>query len=240
MAAALKKMCMVMGLSVWFTVLRAQNTELTNTSSDPNHRVATMPTFFSKDSAQGSPYLVRGWLRGTVDLSDQKRLPEPGHTLFFNYDKLNERLYATDGTSKVWAYPKDSVSNFTLIADSNTDYQFEKVPLISRNHFLQRLVRSEDGYSIYRRVITKFIAANYRNEGYYTTGKSYDQYVDTFDYFLVYPGNRRYTQVNLNVRAIRKAFSADPAIVDKFFAENRGQVDEKTFVVFVNYVNGKK
>src|SRR5579872_5911814 len=136
MIAGHKTMGMVMGLSVWFTVVRAQYTELSNAGSDPNHRAVSLPTFFAKDPAEGSPYLVRGWLRGIIDLTDHRRLPEPGRTLFFNYDKLHERLYVTDGINKVWAYPKDSISNFTLVTDSNTGYHFEKVALISRTHLL--------------------------------------------------------------------------------------------------------
>jgi hypothetical protein len=115
--ANLKAIGMVMGLSVCFTVLRAQYLEATTANPDPNKRVdVDIRAFFTRDSAQGSPYLVRGWLQGTIDLTSQRRLPEPGHRLLFNYDKLNERVYFTDGT-RVWFYPNDSISNFTFVTD---------------------------------------------------------------------------------------------------------------------------
>jgi len=88
---------------------------------------------------------MKPWLQGNVELADHRRIPEPGQRLFFNFDKMTDRVYVTDGISKIWNYPGDSVNNFSL-ADSNAILSFEKIPLISRSRFLQVLVRSEKVY----------------------------------------------------------------------------------------------
>ena len=224
------------GLLAGAMVLRAQNTELATTASDPNHRVGVLPVFFEKDSAKGSPYLVRSWLRGKIELTNHDLLPEPGHDLFFNYDKMNERLFATDGISKVWTYPNDSVISFVL-ADSNDVYHFEKVPMISRSHFLEALVTSEKGYSLYRRVITKYLPADFKNEGYYTTGRRFDQYTDSYEYFIVYPGKLGFRKLNLNVRDVKKSMRSESGRVDKFFGRTEGAVDAQAVLVLIRYLN---
>ena len=217
-------------------LLRAQTTELTNAASDPNHGTGILPTFFSKDSAKGSPYLVKGWLRGTLELNTHQRLPETGHPLFFNYDKMNERLFVTDGRNKPWTYSRDSIDGFELI-DSDTNYEFEKVPLISRSHLLRVLVRSDSGYSLYKRIITKFITSDYKNEVYWTTGRNYDMYVDNAEYYVVYPGHKNFRKLNLNVREIKRSFPSETDRLDKFFAQDSGPVDEKVFVALLQNLN---
>ncbi|GGA86598.1 hypothetical protein [Puia dinghuensis] len=228
--------CIVIGLLACFTVLHAQYTELDNIGSNPNHHLGILPIFFAKDSAKGSPYLALGWLRGMLELTNHKRLPEQGHGLFFNYDKMNERLFATDGVSKTWFYPHDSISSFYLV-DSNTIYCFERVPLISQAHFLLSLVKSEKGYSLYKRLITKFIVADYRDEGYLGTGRRFDRYTDSYEYYIIYPGDSTFKKLNLTVRAIKKALPSESSRLNKFFSQKSGRVDEHTFVLLLQNIN---
>lgn len=230
--------CTMIGLLACFTVVHAQYTELDNIVFDPNHRAGILPTFFAKDSAMGSPYLALGWLRGMLELTNHKRLPEQGHGLFFNYDKMSEQLYATDGIKKTWTYPIDSISSFYLV-DSNTIYSFEKVELISRAHFLQPLVKSEKGYSLYKRLITKIIVADFRNEGYPGTGNRFDRYTDSYEYYLIYPGNLSFRKLNLTVRTIKKSLPAESSRLDKFFSQKSGPVEEHTFVLLLQFLNDK-
>jgi hypothetical protein len=232
----LRIICILMGLVLPVTVLRAQYSELNNVGSDPNHRAGSLPTFFAKDSVKGSPYLANSWLRGAVDLANHKRLPEPGHVLFFNYDKFNERLFATDGVNRTWIYPNDSISSFSLI-DSNTLYLFEKITWISMSHFLQPMVKSESGYSLYKRLITKFISADFKNEGYYTTGNDFDRYTDFYEYYVVYSGNRSFKKLYLNERAIRKSLKSESFRLNLFFSKNSAPLDDHKFVELIQFLN---
>jgi hypothetical protein len=227
---------MAIGLTAGISIASAQNTEVNSVASDPNHLPGVLPTFFARDSALGSPYLAKGWLRGTLELSNHRRLPAAGQTLFFNYDKMNEKLFVTDGLKKPWTIPRDSLQGFWLV-DSAVEYDFEKVPLISRSHLLRVLVRSDGGYSLYKRLITKFVPADYKNFVYWTTGTRSDKFVDGGQYYLVYPGNKRFRKLNLNVREIKKALPSESSRLDKFFAQYTGKVDEQAFIILMNYLN---
>ena len=225
------------GLLAGVSVAYAQDPNLTMATYDPNHPTNLLPTFFLHDSAKGSPFLVRGWLRGSLELTGHRRLPEPGHGLFFNYDKMNERVFATNGVDKPWTYSKDSISSLSL-GDSNVVYNFEKIPLISRSHLLEALTRSERGYALYRRIITKFHAADYVNQGYLTAGRKFDLYVDSYEYYLVYPGHASFRKVNLKVRDVKKALRLESARVNVFFGNSRGgSVDPQALLVLVRHLN---
>lgn len=223
-------------LSLGVSLLRAQNAEVMNAASDPYHLPGVLPTYFAKDSTQGSPYLVPGWLRGTVELSSHRRLPAAGQSLFFNYDKMNERLFVTDGLQKPWSYPRDSLNGFWL-TDSSGEYDFEKVPLITGSHLLRVLIKSDSGYSLYKRMITKLVSADYKNYVYWTTGKRYDFFVDRGEYYIVYPGDKRYRKVELKARDIKKALPTESARLEKFFAGDNGTVDEQAVVILLKYLN---
>lgn len=182
--------------------------------------------------------MANGWLRGNAELADGRHLPEPGKAFFFNFDKMTGRLYITDGISRIWHYSSDSVASFTL-ADSNSVLSFGKEPMISRTHFLQILVRSEKGYNVYREWITKLNRSEFQDAGYYTTGQRYDEYVDLFNYFIVYPGHRRFRRLGLTVHAIHKALPAESARLNAFFSQTSGSVDVNTFVYLMQFLNEK-
>jgi hypothetical protein len=219
-------------------ITTAQQQQLVGASSEQTHRSTILPVFFQKEHAKGSPYIADGWLRGNAELTDGRRLPETGKPCFFNFDKMNDRLYITDGISKIWNYPCDSVTSFTL-ADTNSMLSFGKEPLINRSRFLQILVQSEKGYNVYCEWITKLNRSNFQDAGYYTTGARYDEYVDLFNYYIVYPGHRRSRRLVLNVHAIRKALPAESARLDAFFSQTGGAVDANTFVVLMKFLNEK-
>lgn len=224
-------------IAAGISAVQAQNGNLTLPPSDAEHMAGNLPNLFIKDSADGSPYLVKGWLRGTVELTSHRRLPERGQTLFFNYDKMNERLYLTDGIHEPWTYDADSLSGFDLV-DTNAVYDFEKFPLISAKHIVQVLVRSDSGYSLYKRGVTVFIPADYKSDGFRTMGSKSDRYEDRDEYYLVYPGRDRLRKMTLNVRDIKKALPSESARIDKFFAEDRGRVTEQVFATLLKYLNG--
>jgi hypothetical protein len=219
-------------------LVTAQQQEMIAVSFEDPHRTGILPIFFQKEHVKGSPYMAKGWLRGNAELTDGRQLPEPGKVNFFNFDKMNGRLYLTDGISKVWSYSSDSVRNFTL-ADSVVTMSFEIEPLISRKHFLQVLVRSEKGYTVFREWITKLRRSEFQDAGYYSTGERFDEYIDLYSYFIVYPGHQRYRRVELRVHAIHKALPAESTRLNAFFSQTSGSVDVNTFVLLMQFLNEK-
>lgn len=213
-----------------------QEQELGRVGSDPNHRSGQLPFFFERENTHGTRFLSSYWLEGVLELADHRKIPAPGNYLYFNYDKVNSRLVITSDADSTWSYPNDSIVGFSL-ADSSSIYTFERVPWISRKIFLQLLLKSANGYSLYKRLLTKFIAADYRNEGYYSTGLKYDQYIDSYEYYIIFPGNKAYRKFYLQKDAVRKVLKRTSASLDALLPSGDTRLTEQKLVDIIQYIN---
>jgi hypothetical protein len=193
----------------------------------------------SKENNIGSPYLVPGWIRGVVEFRSHKRLPEPGGVAWFNFDKIECVLLMIDSQNKVTKYPIDSILNISL-ADDNHEYNFEKVSWISDRYFLMPVIKSATGFSLYKRMYTKFINADYVDAGYYTTGKKSDQYADYYEYYLVYPGNRKWRKIYLQQSVVRHALKSESKLLDEFFSMHADEIDEQSLLAIIQFIDDRK
>jgi hypothetical protein len=213
---------------------------LSSWANQQNRKVMAglLPTFFEKGTTKGTQFLSQNWMQGVVQLSDQRIMPKPDEMLYFNFNKFDLRLFLIDKNYKVRYYPIDSVSGFVL-ADTNKIYSFEKIPSISNHFFLQPLAKSEKGYSLYKRLVTTLVAANYRNEGYYTTGDKSDVYSDYEEYYLIYPDRHRYKKFYLQETAIRKALKGESALLEDFFNQYNDHITEKGLIALIDTMNDR-
>jgi hypothetical protein len=203
------------------------------------HRGQDMTQFFSKDATMGSVYLTRNWVKGRVELLSHKILPVPDNPLLFNFDKINNVVYTINRDSKIVFYPEDSVISFNFV-DDNTVFSFEKVPWISDNFFLMPILKSDKGYSLYKRLFTKFLQADYSSEGYYSKGRKFDEYVDYYEYYITYPGNTLFRKLYLKEKEIRKALRDETKLVDDFFNIHEHEINEESLIGIVQYIDDKK
>jgi hypothetical protein len=204
------------------------------------HRSPTVPFFAEgQNKESGSLYLTKKWCRGHVVLWNQQQIPEKDEFLLFNYDKVRNLVYVMDQYAKQWTYPIDSVSSFEIVENS-VIYAFEKVPWISKSYYLMPIYKSEKGYSLYKRLFTKSTRSAYGNGGFTAEGKRYDEYADTYEYYLVYPGNTSYKKVNLKESVVRRALKDDEKLVNEYFALNELEINEQSFLGIIQYINDKK
>jgi hypothetical protein len=203
------------------------------------HRGANLNPFFEKDEVVGSTYLSRKWLSGVAEMSNHKKLPEAGQPLLFNFDKMHNVLYTVNGDSKIKFYPSDSILSFHL-ADDNTIYSFEKVAWISDNYFLMPVIKSDKGYSLYKRLFTKFFQADFSSEGYYTKGRKYDEYVDYYEYYIAYPGNTQFRKLYLKEKDIRRALKDESKLLEDFFSIHDNEISEQSLIGLVQFIDDKK
>ena len=195
--------------------------------------------FFEKEQTIGSPYLSRNWIPGVVELSNRKRIPEAEVPLLFNFDKINNVIYIINRANIITRLPIDSVLGFNLAGNDNI-YEFEKVSWISDDFFLTPIIKSERGYSLYKRLFTKLIQADYTSEGYYTKGKRYDEYVDYYEYYISYPGNKLFRKIFLKEKYIRKALREDSKLLDEFFILHDNDISEPILIGIIEYLNNSK
>jgi hypothetical protein len=192
---------------------KGQEQQMVAWQSQEKRYVGVMPTFFEKGSTKGSPYLSSTWMRGIIETFDHRRIPKPSENLYFNYDKVKRRLISTNVNNEIIEYPMESILSFAL-ADNEKAYLFEKVFYISRDFFLEPVLKSENGFSLYKRLITKLSAADYKNDGYYSTGQKFDEYTDDYEYYLLSPDKNSFRKFFLKEPAIRKVFKDEQKLLD--------------------------
>lgn len=203
------------------------------------HRGLDLSAFFIRDQTVGSPYLSTTWVKGNVELSNHTQLPEPGQPLLFNFDKIHNIICAVSSDGKISYYPTDSILSFNLV-DGNTIFSFEKIPWISGNFFLMPILKSEKGYSLYKRLFTKFLQADFSSEGYYTKGNRFDEYVDYYEYYITYPGNTLFRKLYLKEKDIRRALKDESKLLDDFFSLHDHEINEQGLIGIVQYIDDKK
>ena len=198
-----------------------------------------MTPFFERGETVGSPYLSRGWMAGVVELTNHKILPEPEQPLLFNFNKLTNVLYIVNGQDVITRYPADSIISFNL-RDDNAVFSFVKISWISDNFFLIPVIKSMKGYSLYKRLFTKFIQADFRNEGYYTKGRRYDEYLDYYEYYITYPKDNLFRKLYLREKDIRKALRDEAKLLDEFFSLHENEINEQSLIGIMQYIDEKK
>jgi hypothetical protein len=209
--------------------------DLTN---EVNTRGVITP-FFNKEHDIGSPYLVNGWVRGVVEFKNHKHLPAAGGVAWFNFDKMDYILYTVDSLNRITQYPIDSISSLDL-SDNDNEYRFEKVSWISDHYFLMPIIKSAKGFSLYKRMYTKLIRADYSDGGYYTVGKKSDEYVDYYEYYLVYPGDRKWRKIYLQQNVVRHALKSESGLLDEFFSLHDNEIDEQSLLAIIQFINDRK
>jgi hypothetical protein len=229
---------MVLGISANLSRGFAQEVQMYDLP-DRDNKTYQVPIAKEKEIEIGSRYLTKKWSRGNVEMWNHRRLPEGDQILLFNYDKLDNRVYVINQYGKQWSYPIDSILGFDLVENSII-YSFEKIPWISNSFFLMSIYKSEKGYSLYKRLLTKYIRAGYTNAGYYSEGKKYDEYVDNFEYYLIYPGNNAFRKLSLKEGVIRRALKEESKLLDEFFSLHEKDINEQSLLGIVQYIDDKK
>ena len=230
--------CLILGISL---IPRRGSAQEVQTYDLPQHdnKSYQVPITTEKPIEIGNRYLAKKWSRGNVEMWNHRRLPEGDQILLFNYDKLNDQVYVINQYGKQWSYPIDSVLGFDIVENSII-YSFEKIPWISNNYFLMSIYKSEKGYSLYKRLFVKFIRGGYTNAGYYSEGKKYDEYVEDFEYYLIYPGKTTYRKLNLKEGVIRRALKEESGLLEEFFNLHEKDINEQSLLGIIQYIDDKK
>jgi hypothetical protein len=219
--------------------VKAQNKSPEQVVLDAYESSRLLTLLYNKDKIHGSPYLVSGWLSGVVELTNHQKISGKDQHYLFNYDKMKSRIYVVNADQKIWFYPIDSVSSFDL-QDSSTHYAFEKIHTISDRFFLSPVILSDKGYSLYKRLITEYRPADFVNAGYYKEGKNYDEYVDFYEYYIVFPDAKKIKKLYLREKSVVRALKNESELVKAYFEINSMEFNEQSLLGLLQYINDKK
>ncbi len=196
-----------------------------------------IPTWYEKTATKGSQYLSHRWLVGVIETID-RRVSAGQSSFVYAYDKINEKLVASRDGIEIINLSMDTIRSFAL-ADSNTVYLFERLPFIKSGLFFQPILKTEKGFSLYKRVLTKLEPADFQATGYRATGRRYDEYVDYCEYYLVFPDHQTYKKIYLHLPSVRKALKTKEAEVKEFFSRNGDLLTEESLTDLIHTLNNK-
>jgi hypothetical protein len=197
-----------------------------------------VPTILN-DSSAGSPYLSPSWMTGKAQLTLKQSIPNPNETLYFNYDKTNNTLIAADVSGQITFYTVNLVNSFELTDSSGKTYKFELFPVVSNSFFLVDMIKSNKGYTLYKRFITKLSVSNNQGQGSFTIGEKHDVYTDYIMYYLIYPDKYSYKSFQLSEKAVKKAFKDEPANIDEWLDKYKSKFNEEALIEIVKSVNAR-
>ncbi|HLZ86709.1 MAG TPA: hypothetical protein VKQ52_05705, partial [Puia sp.] len=208
--------------------------KLSNSANGYNRTASFVSYHGPKDSTRGSRLLFNNWPRGYVLGAYDTLLKN--YNLFLNFDKITRALYFTLDGKTIVKVQTDQARELHF-TDSNTQLVLVRVDGIDPRLFFQRLSDSSgnDHYILYRLTKTQYRRANYQTDGLVSTGNNYDEYVDSYDYYLVMPGGKLYTPVKLKKKDIRAALGSK---ADAWLDAHRNSPPDESFLIgLVNHLN---
>ena len=126
---------------------------------------------------------------------------------------------------------------FTLIQE-NQQFVFVHVPLINQTDFFEELVKQPEKYSLYKLIHTRIKRADYRTNGLFESGNDYDEYVDDYDYYVIFPGGKVYKKILLRTKSIKDILSMEHSKIKTYFSDHwENNIDEaflKGLILFLN------
>jgi len=184
-------------------------------------------------STKGSRFFFDDWVKGIIVKNSGEVIDD--NKYYFNFDKVNDNLLVTVDKEAIIEVYKDSVKSITFKQKDQT-YYFEKVIPIQRYRFVQVLTKDSKGYSLYKTINTRFVAASYSTNGLTESGNPYDEYADTYKYYIIYKDEVR--PVELKIASIKKAMKENISQVKGFYADHiLDEVDETYLTDIVEIVN---
>lgn len=196
-----------------------------------------IPVFSAVKETRGSKYLLEDWGKGSVVMMNGDHLNTSA--LLFNYDKISKALLITADKKILIEVNKDSMQAFSITNADGEEYKYQRVAAINPNNFYQPLVANAEKYSAFKLPQTKFVKSDYHSNGLVETGTPYDEYVDTYEYYIVMPGGKTFQKLaDLKSKSIKAALATDAAKVDTYFSQHkREDVNEVFLTGLVSFLN---
>ena len=195
---------------------------------------SVLPNFVVKENTRGNRYLYENWMEGFVIGTDGNTYNSPRYK--YNYDKISKKLFMLYDSATVIELSSGDIAGFTLKTEEG--YRpFERLKNSSDMNFYQPLYKGDKGYVLYKLLTTKFSKADYETNGIIESGKKYDEYVDTEEYYILSP-KQGMTKITFKKKAIDKALETDYNMVQGFYNQHKSDVVDLEFVKqLLQYLN---
>jgi len=198
---------------------------------------STLPNFVIKENTRGNRYLYENWVDGFVIGTDGNTYNSPRFK--YNYDKISKKLFMLYDSATVIELSSGDIAAFTL-KNPDGDLTFERLKNSTDQNFYQAVYKQDKGYSLYKLLTTKFSKSDYQTNGIIESGKKYDEYVDTEEYFILSP-KQEITKIIFKKKSIDKALEAEYNRVQAFYSQHKSDIVDQEFVKqLLQYLNTAK
>jgi hypothetical protein len=168
-----------------------------------------------KEPTRGSRYFFFSFARGFIINAKGELVKKPGY--FYDYDKVNGQLLVKPLDKPIVAASKADVQSFTLYDRQQNAFVFERVPAIDTQRFVQVLSLGLK-YKIYKLINTRFVSANYRDDGISHEGNKYDEFVDEGTYYVLNVESNTLQKLSLKIKSLYTVFDKDQDKLNKFIS----------------------
>ena len=198
---------------------------------------SVLPNFVIKENTRGNRYLYENWVDGFVIGTDGNTYNSPRFK--YNYDKISRKLFMLYDSATIIQLSSGDIAAFTL-KSPESDLSFERLKNSTDQNFYQALYKGDKGYALYKLLTTKFSKADYETNGIIESGKKYDEYVDTEEYYILSP-KQGLTKITFKKKAIDKALETDYNKVQAFYNQHKSDIVDQEFVKqLLQYLNTAK
>lgn len=212
------------------------NKTLVKNSTNVN-KSSVLNIFNNEENTIGSRFLFNEWVEGDSIINNQGVLINIT-AFIFNYDKLTGNLLATQDKINNMLVSSKDIQSFVL-KGMGKRFFFEHNTAIDSVHYFLELVKSDSNYSLYKRFVTAYVAANGRNDGVMQTGKDYNEYKDDNEYYVLNESNSASQMVRLKPKDIKAVFISKKDKTDAYFKQHRDdEINEKFLIGLIEYLNG--
>ncbi|MBS1502962.1 MAG: hypothetical protein JST32_12925 [Bacteroidetes bacterium] len=181
-----------------------------------------MPTH-EKGTLRGNKYLLDFFAHGYFINPAGDIVYNPRS--LYDYDKMGGGLLITNDLKNIRQVVWDQAPAFTLFSKTDARYDFEQCPAIDQTHYVQVLA-SGSKYKIYKLIKTKFVRADYVNNGPAAHGNDYDEYQDDADYYVFDMQTKQPAKFSLRKKSVREAFAKEADKANKAMSELSGRIDD--------------
>ncbi|HEY9002205.1 MAG TPA: hypothetical protein VIM89_12690 [Mucilaginibacter sp.] len=182
----------------------------------------------------GSRYLFDTFVHGYfTDMSDKQFSSQ---NCLFNYEKMSGYILLTTDKKDVREVDRGQIKSLILYDKTDQRYEFEQVPEIDKNHYLQVLAGGSK-YKILKLIRTEFVGSGVAHTASGDKGQDYDEFTDETEYYILNVQTKKVQKVTLKKRALKEALQGETDKVNKFMSDNNGTLDDTYLSKLGAYIN---
>ncbi|SRR5579871_24263 len=191
---------------------------------------------YSSGIVNGSPFFSPEWSSGSVTTVFNETF---GKNYLFLFDKVRQELFMKQSDSpSIFLIDTKQINSFTLntgkshIFISSSFYDSSGV-----GSFFEVLVKNDKGYSLLKKIKTKFVPGDPRDIEKQRLGEVYDSFQDDIKYFISLQDGRT-QQINLKEKSIIHSLSQQKNKVETYLAVHKEDlIDEEFLKKLIEFIN---